>query len=81
MHLCMNSRTLLAVTAFVLLAAGCGSTHSAESNYLIGSGVADMTGPVVDVPFTGYAQPTHIANGIHTRLNARAFILGKIDSD
>jgi neutral ceramidase len=81
MHLRVNSRALLAVTAFVLLAAGCASTHSAESNYLIGSGAADITGPLVDVPFTGYAQPTHIANGIHTRLNARAFILGELDTD
>lgn len=73
--------SLVAVAAFVLLVVGCSSTNSAESNYLIGSGAADITGPLVDVPFVGYSQPTHIANGIHTRLNARAFIVGEIDTE
>jgi neutral ceramidase len=82
-----QSASWLTVSALLLLAAvspstsGCSSTESAEPNYLIGSGFADITGPLVDVPFTGYSQPTHIANGVHTRLSARAFIIGEIDGD
>jgi neutral ceramidase len=76
-----STRILSAIAALFLLAAGCASTESAEPNYLIGSGAADITGPLVDVPFVGYAQPTHIANGIHTRLNARAFIVGEITTE
>jgi neutral ceramidase len=62
-------------------ALGCSSTEPASDNYLVGSGTSDITGPVVDVPFTGYAQPTHIANGIHTRLRARAFIIGELETE
>lgn len=78
----------LGLTVLLVFVAGCSSTSSSESNgnsqpdnYLIGAGAADITGPVVDVPFTGYSQPTHIAAGIHTRLTARAFIIGELESD
>ena len=74
-----SARTSLAF-ALVLCGVACSNADSAELNYLIGSGAADITGPLVDVPFTGYARPTHIANGIHTRLNARAFIIGDIET-
>ena len=70
---------LLLIAAASPLASGCSSTESAAPNYLIGSGFADITGPLVDVTFTGYSQPTHIANGVHTRLSARAFIIGDVD--
>ena len=58
-----------------------GSLWSLSFGSAVGVGAADITGPIVDVPFTGYSQPTHIANGIHTRLNARAFIMGETESD
>jgi neutral ceramidase len=74
-------RALVLVSAVSPLATGCSSTESAAPNYLIGSGFADITGPLVDVTFTGYSQPTHIANGVHTRLSARAFIIGQVDED
>lgn len=58
---------------------GCSSEEESASNYLVGSGIGDITGPIVDVPFEGYALPTHIASGIHTRLKARAFIIAELD--
>lgn len=70
---------LVLISALSPLATSCSSTESAAPNYLIGSGFADITGPLVDVTFTGYSQPTHIANGVHTRLSARAFIIGDVD--
>ncbi len=79
----LGAPLLLALAAVSLVGSGCSSTESGvgEPNYLIGSGASDVTGPIVDVQFTGYSQPTHIANGIHTRLSARAFIIGEIESD
>ncbi len=77
-----NLRKLLevALAAFTaLLISGCSSTNGGEPNYLIGAGAGDITGPVVDVAFTGYVRPTHIANGVHTRLRARAFIIGDLE--
>lgn len=66
--------------ALLLVASACTSDATrGEPNYLIGVGMADITGPIVDVGFTGYSQPTHIANGVHTRLNARAIIIGELD--
>lgn len=73
-----RGRLLLAVVVAVLTY-GCPSAEQSEPNYLIGSGTGDITSPVVDVPFSGYALPTHIAGGIHTRLNARAFVIGELD--
>uniref|UniRef100_A0AAY4D4W9 Neutral ceramidase n=1 Tax=Denticeps clupeoides TaxID=299321 RepID=A0AAY4D4W9_9TELE len=43
--------------------------------YLIGVGRADITGPVGDVPFMGYANLDQTAGGIHMRLYSRAFIV------
>jgi neutral ceramidase len=47
-----------------------------NSDYLIGTGIADMTGPSVEVNFMGYAQASQVGAGIHLRLRARAFIIG-----
>jgi len=70
---------LLLTAALSLPGLACSSSEQSEPNYLIGSGAGDITGPVVDVAFTGYVRPTHVANGIHTRLTARAFIIGELD--
>lgn len=44
--------------------------------YDIGVGIADITGPVVDIQLWGYATFNQAGNGIHTRLFSRAFIIG-----
>ena len=67
--------------AFVFAISACSTSEASPSNYLIGAGSADITGPIVGVLFTGYSQPTHIANGVHTRLKARAFIIGDVSGD
>lgn len=69
----------LFLTAFSAPISGCSSEEESEPNYMLGTGTGDVTGPVVDVEFPGYALPTHIANGIHTRLKARAFIIGEVE--
>ncbi|KFK36701.1 hypothetical protein AALP_AA4G158000 [Arabis alpina] len=46
-----------------------------SSEYLIGVGSYDITGPAADVNMMGYANSDQIASGIHFRLRARAFIV------
>ncbi|CAH2058857.1 unnamed protein product, partial [Thlaspi arvense] len=50
--------------------------HS-SSEYLIGVGSYDITGPAADVNMMGYANSDQIASGIHFRLRARAFIVAE----
>lgn len=59
----------------------CSTEQSAGDSFLLGTGKADITGPVVDVQFPGFVRPTHIASGVHTRLSARAFIIGELEGD
>ncbi len=44
------------------------------TQYLIGTGIADVTGPAFGSPMWGYAKPGQNTEGIHTRLKSRAFI-------
>lgn len=48
-----------------------------DSNYLIGLGSYDITGPAADVNMMGYANTAQIASGIHFRLRARTFIVAE----
>ncbi|KAK4340607.1 hypothetical protein RND71_039108 [Anisodus tanguticus] len=47
------------------------------SNYLIGLGSYDITGPAADVNMMGYANMEQIASGVHFRLRARTFIVAE----
>jgi neutral ceramidase len=55
------------------------SAESAESSqhYLIGRGIADVTGPPVGVALWGFGRPDQIGEGIHTRLRSRAFVIAE----
>ena len=44
------------------------------ASLLLGTGIADITGPVVDVLFMGMANPSQVGHGLHQRLRARAFV-------
>ena len=46
----------------------------AQSSFLVGRGIGDITGPAVEVNFMGYAVPSQRGSGIHIRLRSRAFI-------
>uniref|UniRef100_A0A1D1XN89 Neutral ceramidase n=1 Tax=Anthurium amnicola TaxID=1678845 RepID=A0A1D1XN89_9ARAE len=48
---------------------------AAKSDYLIGLGSYDITGPAADVNMMGYANSQQIVSGVHFRLRARAFIV------
>ncbi|KAJ0575608.1 putative ceramidase [Helianthus annuus] len=56
--------------------------HNAEktiaaSNYLVGLGSYDITGPAADVNMMGYANSGQTASGVHIRLRARTFIVAE----
>lgn len=46
--------------------------------YLLGVGKADITGPVVEINFAGYADTSQVGTGLRQRLYARSFIVGEV---
>ncbi|KAF7920390.1 uncharacterized protein EAE98_009083 [Botrytis deweyae] len=52
---------------------------SEGSQYLLGVGKADITGPVVEINMMGYADTKQVGSGLRQRLYSRAFIVGDID--
>ncbi|KAK6510601.1 hypothetical protein TWF506_009704 [Arthrobotrys conoides] len=48
--------------------------------YLIGVGKADITGPVVEINFMGYANGSQVGTGLRQRLYSRAFIIANIEN-
>ncbi|KAL2131715.1 hypothetical protein VTI74DRAFT_4706 [Chaetomium olivicolor] len=53
---------------------------AAGDKYLIGVGKADITGPVVEINFAGYADLAQVGSGVRQRTYARAFIIGEVDN-
>ncbi|KAI0022920.1 Neutral/alkaline nonlysosomal ceramidase [Xylariomycetidae sp. FL0641] len=48
--------------------------------YLLGVGKADVTGPVVEINFAGYAYLEQVGTGLRQRVYSRAFIIGDVDN-
>ena len=48
--------------------------------YLIGVGKADITGPVVEINFAGYASLGQVGSGLRQRIYSRAFIVGEVSN-
>ena len=55
------------------------AARDSGDKYLIGVGKADITGPVVEINFMGYADPAQTGTGLRQRLYSRAFIVGDVD--
>ena len=64
-----NLFTLLTVALCAVLA------NAAGDKYLIGVGKGDITGPVVEIGFAGYANTAQTGTGLRQRLYARAFVV------
>ncbi|OJA15101.1 hypothetical protein AZE42_05573 [Rhizopogon vesiculosus] len=54
---------------------GVGSPSSISGKYLIGLGIGDVTGPVVETNMMGYASLAQTDTGLHMRQRSRAFIV------
>jgi len=50
-----------------------------EDDFLVGVGKGDITGPVAEINFMGYAEPAQLGSGVRQRLYSRAFIIGNIE--
>ncbi|RYZ52094.1 MAG: hypothetical protein EOP07_20155, partial [Proteobacteria bacterium] len=48
----------------------------ASGNYLVGTGIYDITGPAAEIGMMGFADAKQKTAGIHMRLRSRAFIVG-----
>ncbi|XP_060803646.1 neutral ceramidase [Amyelois transitella] len=51
-----------------------------DALYHVGVGIADMTGPCVEVVFMGYAEIGQTGRGLHTRQFSRAFVFVQGDT-
>jgi neutral ceramidase len=61
----------------------CRDLQAAAANgqqYLLGVGKADITGPVVEINFMGYANTSQVGTGLRQRIYSRAFIIGDVDN-
>ncbi|CAD5312001.1 Neutral ceramidase 1 [Arabidopsis thaliana] len=70
---CFPSFFYISTVLFLLTGGGVYS----HSEYLIGLGSYDITGPAADVNMMGYANMEQVASGIHFRLRARTFIVSE----
>ncbi|KAJ7626794.1 Neutral/alkaline nonlysosomal ceramidase [Roridomyces roridus] len=53
---------------------------AADGNYLLGLGIADITGPVVETNMMGYASLGQTDTGLHMRQRVRAFLVADPDA-
>lgn len=71
--------TVLAILVVLLWAIPAAATG--DHRYLLGVGKADITGPVAELPFAGYAKCLgQVGGGLRQRLYSRAFIFGAVNS-
>ncbi|KAF8959977.1 Neutral/alkaline nonlysosomal ceramidase [Flammula alnicola] len=52
-----------------------GGLQAASAQYLLGLGIGDITGPVVETNMMGYASLAQTDTGLHMRERSRAFIV------
>jgi neutral ceramidase len=70
-----NNRPLAKLTILVCLVFFSSATLAEDKlNYLIGVGMADVTGPAYGSPMWGFGKEGQNTQGIHIRLKSRAFI-------
>ncbi|KAF7351861.1 hypothetical protein MVEN_01147500 [Mycena venus] len=68
---------LYASTTSLFSHATTSNISPANGEYLLGLGIADITGPVVETNMMGYASLAQTDTGLHMRQRARAFIVAE----
>jgi|TARA_B100002003_G_scaffold231280_1_gene242155 neutral ceramidase len=66
----------LRLSLILLLFSGSAGALSSQ-NYLIGRGMADITGPAFGIQMWGFGREDQLTEGLHFRLRTRAFIIGE----
>lgn len=76
-HILLGVTALLAVGSLPGSKVGSPALQAvgAQSSYLLGLGVGDITGPVVETNMGGYASLAQTDTGLHMRMRSRAFIV------
>lgn len=72
-----RNRVITCFWVLLLVLVHNGKQTISASNYLVGLGSYDITGPAADVNMMGYANSDQTASGIHFRLRSRAFIVAE----
>ncbi|BBN82025.1 neutral ceramidase [Pseudoalteromonas sp. A25] len=67
------------LASFTLLLLSLGA--KANNDWIIGTGIYDITGPAADRGMVGYGDIAQTTKGIHTRLWSRAFVIGTPTND
>jgi neutral ceramidase len=62
----------------IILASNSSTSTSNDGDYLLGVGKGDITGPVVELNFMGYADTAQLGTGLRQRLYCRSFLIGSI---
>nr|XP_054774076.1 uncharacterized protein LOC129282175 [Lytechinus pictus] len=71
-----KKRKMSSIFIFILvIATTVGASNSQGANYILGAGIADITGPAADANLMGYANPSQTAGGISIRQFSRAFVI------
>lgn len=55
-------------------------SRATGDKYLLGVGKADITGPVVEVGFAGYADLAQTGTGLRQRIYSRAFLVADVEN-
>ncbi|MGH3647235.1 MAG: neutral/alkaline ceramidase [Micromonosporaceae bacterium] len=68
-------RLAVAVALALALPAVPAAFADGDQAYLVGRGIADATGEIAEVGMMGYGRSDQQAEGLHTRLRARSFVI------
>lgn len=71
-------RHLLPLCCSLLFYAATATAQTTQP-YLVGRGMADITGPLVGVPLWGFGRADQLGEGLHIRLRSRAFVVVQAD--
>ncbi|CAM8970388.1 unnamed protein product [Rhodiola kirilowii] len=74
----LSWRVMMWIWVSVLLGVLSSGRGVLGSDYMIGLGSYDITGPAADVNMMGYANTEQVASGVHFRLRARSFIVAEL---
>ena len=79
--LCGSKYRLKSALLFLLVLLSGGLNAADPTNpYLIGRGIADVTGPSYGIQMWGFGRADQLTEGLHIRQRARAFVIAQADN-
>ena len=78
---CPSQYALKTTLIFLLTLLSCSLNATTPTNpYLIGRGIADVTGPSYGIQMWGFGRGDQLTQGLHIRQRARAFVIAQADN-